>query len=93
MLITKQIYFIIYAYRIPTEDILIGFIDPHPARGNHRFVLRLPVAPHATTPTCCIGSFMNCGKCDERITRALRAFSGTQDYGPLKDLSCECRAG
>ncbi|HAH08071.1 MAG TPA: hypothetical protein DCM05_16365 [Elusimicrobia bacterium] len=37
------------------------------------------------------GSFHNCGKCDEAVRKALKTFSGTQDYGLLKDLSCECR--
>lgn len=38
------------------------------------------------------GTFRNCGRCDERVAAALRAFSGSQDYGPLKGLDCPCRA-
>jgi radical SAM enzyme (TIGR01210 family) len=37
------------------------------------------------------GTFRNCGRCDERVTTALRAFSGSQDYGLLKRLDCACR--
>lgn len=37
------------------------------------------------------GSFRNCGKCDDEVLKALKAFSGSQDFGLLKGLSCECR--
>ncbi len=37
------------------------------------------------------GTFHNCGRCDARVRKALEAFSATQDYGPLKELSCPCR--
>ncbi|MBI5240506.1 MAG: hypothetical protein HY926_08540 [Elusimicrobia bacterium] len=38
------------------------------------------------------GTFRNCGRCDERVSAALRAFTGSQDYGLLKGLDCPCRS-
>ena len=32
----------------------------------------------------------NCGKCDEKVARAIRDFSLTQDLSLLEGLSCEC---
>lgn len=37
------------------------------------------------------GTFRNCGQCDASVREALRVFSGTQDFAPLKSLSCSCR--
>lgn len=37
------------------------------------------------------GRFRNCGRCDDRVRAALEAFSGTQDVGVFRGLSCPCR--
>jgi hypothetical protein len=55
--------------------------------------VRLPVQVGLHTEGLAVrgGTFRNCGLCDEGVRAALKAFSGTQDYGLLKGLSCACR--
>lgn len=35
----------------------------------------------------------SCAKCQDRLVAAIEAFNGTQDYAPLAELDCDCRAG
>ena len=34
----------------------------------------------------------SCVKCQERLVAAIEAFNGTQDYAPLAELDCDCKA-